>query len=161
MIDEKKDKQLCECACGWWGGERKAFSVARRRKDNCLSGEKCINASVPVSRMIIIAQFDWLADRRARWLLVVIWASGLCPLEFFLVCVSNTSNAFCVLSLDVKLRSFIARALERDWRLGLFAVKTHLNSKQDTEVNIFISLDRLCYWLRPCKCSECIGVSLS
>lgn len=97
MIDEKKDKQLCECAWrrpgvvgevgGAWGGQRKACSDGRRRKESCLSGEKCVNASVPVSRMIIIAQFDWLADRRARRLLVVIWASGLRPLQLFLVCV--------------------------------------------------------------------------
>lgn len=145
-------------------GQRKACSVGRRRKESCLSGKKCVNASLPVSRMIIIAQFDWLADRRARRLLVVIWASGLRPLQLFLVCVcvSNTSNPSCVLFRSMsKPWFFSARALERDWRPGLFAIQTHLNRKRDTEVNTFISLAMLHCWLRPCKCSECVGSSFA
>lgn len=41
------------------------------------------NARNPITRMIIITQFDRLADRRSRWLLVVIGPSSSAHLSYF------------------------------------------------------------------------------
>lgn len=96
MTDEKKDKRLCECAAVEAGGnlrggkeQRGKLSVlAGEGRINSLSGDENINASEPVSHMIIIAQFDWLVDRRARWLLVVTWAGLAGPTAvIFGVCI--------------------------------------------------------------------------
>lgn len=70
MIDQKKDRQLCVVETGGVVGvvkvaERKPFSVGKKEEgSDYLSRDENINASVPVSHMIIIAQFDWLADRK-------------------------------------------------------------------------------------------------
>lgn len=95
MINLKRITSNCLSVHGAGG---KTVGVVRSRKESfqCWQEEerltvregKRINASVPVSHMIIIVQFDWPADRKVQWLLVITWA-GLAVLNgvIFGVCI--------------------------------------------------------------------------